>query len=115
MCPYKLLFSAYAPLGTVTVKLEIETVPPETNVTPPEKFRSAPDVPTEPSAIASPLLSAILNHAAVPAPELVSSVILAAVDTPLAEAPNAVVLNVKVANNVLPLSAVAGFVGCVPV
>jgi hypothetical protein len=80
------------------------------------KSKLPPVAPTLPSKMA--VESSLLKQrakVAVPFATAVPAVMVFAVATPPDDAPNAVELNVNVTRSVFPLSAVSGFVGCVPV
>jgi hypothetical protein len=101
-------------LGTVKVNPDVDNTAPETRDVE-LRFISAPDVPTEPSAITVvPSDFVQRKNVAVPVAAIVTLEIAAAVITPLLEVNAADAGNAIVANNVFPLSAVSGVVGCVP-
>src|SRR6266576_30843 len=109
--------------GLDRVKLETRIVSPEVIVTS-VRFRSQPEVPTEPSITTDvPLDLSARNQVAVPEATAVMSAMAAAVATAdrvgavpeAAEAPKAVAAKLHVPSRVWAPIAVLASVGCVPV
>ena len=96
------------------MRLDTATVAPDT-IEVVDRFKSAPDVPTDISTILVPPEVVKVAQVAVPVLPAVAEVIEFAVSTPDEAAGAKVELSASEASKVLPDNAVSGFVGCAPV